>query len=49
MAISLIIAVAKPKGKTISKATAAGKVEDKAIPKNWTGIRTANWGLVGHL
>ena len=35
-------------GKTISKATAAGKIEDKASPEDWTGLKIANWGLVGH-
>ena len=46
MAKSLIIAVAK--AKTISKATAAGRIEDKTIPEDWTGLRIANRGLVGH-
>jgi hypothetical protein len=44
MAISLIIAVAKPKGKTISKATAAGKIKDKALPEDWTGLK---WQIGG--
>ena len=38
MAKSLIIAVAK----------AAGKLEDKAIPEDWTGLKIANWGLGGN-
>ena len=30
-------------------ATAAGKIEDKAIPDGWTGLKMANGGgLVGH-
>ena len=45
MAKSLIIVVAKA---TFSKATAAGKVEDKAIPEDWTGLKIANWWLVNH-
>ena len=32
----------------ISKTTAAGNIEDKAIPEDWTGLKTANQELVGH-
>ena len=45
MAKSLIIVVAKA---TFSKATAAGKVEDKAIPEDWIGLKIANWLLGNH-
>ena len=34
--------------KTISRATAAGKVEYKAIPEDWTELKIANWGLNDH-
>ena len=32
-----------------SSTAAAGKIEDKAISEDWTGLRPSNWGLVGHL
>ena len=47
MAISLIIAVARAT-LCISEATAAGNIEDKATPEDLTGLKIANWGLVGH-
>ena len=40
MAKSLEIAVAK--GKTISKAAAAAKIEDKDIPEDRTGLKMIN-------
>ena len=51
--MSRSIAMFKPRakqevGKTISKATAAGQIEEKPMSEDWTGLKIANWGLVGH-